>query len=344
MREPTATEDEPAVLQRLAVTALRCWGKEAREIRLVKMRENAVFRIVDSGGDAFALRVHHAGNHSDAAIRSELQWMGALQGTGVDVPTIVPAADGRLFITTQVAGLHTPRQVSLLEWIDGRQLGTSEGGLGIDLEDVAGIYHTVGRIMGCLHNQAVDWPPPRGFQRHSWDLDGLVGEQPLWGRFWDLAVLTREERELLVLARDKVRRELRALARSGDAQCRYGLIHADLVPENLLLSDAGKVLLIDFDDAGFGWHLFELATALYFLQEDPRYEAVKEGLVAGYRSQRTLPDATLDKLPVFMMARAFTYLGWVHTRPESKEGQAITPHLIRLACRQAESLLVRTRV
>jgi hypothetical protein len=38
------------------------------------------------------------------------------------------------------------------------------------------------------------------------------------------------------------------------------------------------------------------------------------------------------------MARGLTYLGWVHTRPASADGRAITPHLIRLACRQAQRL------
>jgi len=341
MRERQQAEDEPATLQRLAESALRHWGKEAQELRLIKMRENAVFRVLDSRGDFFALRVHHPGNHSDEALRSELQWMSALQETGVDVPTIVPATDGRLFVTAHVEGLRAPRQVDLLEWIDARQLGTSEGGLAGELHDIERTYRTIGNIAARLHNQAIDWPIPPGFQRHHWDLEGLVGEQPLWGRFWDLAVLTSDERDLLLLARNKVRHELRALAGKVDAHRRYSLIHADFVPENLLLSADGSVRLIDFDDAGFGWHLFELATALYFIQDSPGYEVAKAGLLEGYREYRDLPDALLDTLPVFMMARGFTYLGWVHTRPGSKEGQEITPHLIRLACRQAERLLDR---
>jgi len=327
------------MLQQLAVSALRCWGKEAQEIRLVKMRENAVFRIVDTLGEAFAMRIHREGNHSDDALRSELQWMCALQEAGVDVPTIVPAADGRLFVTAQQDGSPSSRQVDLFEWIDGRQLGTSENGIGGGLDDTERTYRTVGNIMACLHNQAAEWPMPRGFQRHSWDLEGLVGERPLWGRFWDLAALTAGEHKLLIHARDRVRRELRALTETAGPDCRYSLIHADFVPENLLLSAEGKVRLLDFDDAGFGWHLFDLATALYFIQDDPHCEAAKAGLIGGYRALRELPDALLDKLPVFMAARGFTYLGWVHTRPGSKEGQMITPHLIRLACRQAERLL-----
>jgi Ser/Thr protein kinase RdoA (MazF antagonist) len=339
MRECGAAEDSPALLQQLAISALRRWGKEAHEIRLIKMRENAVFRIVDTRGASFALRVHRQGYHSDAALRSELQWMGALQHAGIDVPTLVPASDGRLFVSERVDGTGAPRQVDLLEWFDGRPLGSSEAGLAAGLNDVEQLYRSIGAIAARVHNHAVDWPLPLAFERHRWDLEGLVGDAPLWGRFWELAALAHDERALLMRARDRVGRELRALTDSADGTPRFGLIHADLVPENLLLSDAGRLCVIDFDDAGFGWHLFELATALYFIQDGPDYSAARQGLIDGYRRHRDLPDALIEKLPVFLAARSFTYLGWLHTRPASAEGRAIAPHVIRLACRQALRLL-----
>jgi Ser/Thr protein kinase RdoA (MazF antagonist) len=265
--------------------------------------------------------------------------MSALQAAGIEVPTVVPALDGRLFVKAQLHAEPGARQVDLFEWIDGRQLGSSEGGLASGLADVEAIYRKVGSLMAGLHNQAAAWPLPGGFQRHHWDLEGLVGEQPLWGRFWELAALAEDQRELLLRARERVRRELIALAGSADAKRCHGLIHADLVPENLLLPADGRLRLIDFDDAGFGWHGFELATALYFLQDDARYAMIKAALIEGYRSQRSLPDADLERLPMFLAARSFTYLGWVHTRPMSNESAAITPLLIRVACRQAERLL-----
>lgn len=339
MAERAADGDRVAVLQRLALSTLRCWGMEARDIHLLKMRENAVFKVVDACGNAFAMRVHRQGYHTDDALRSELQWIVALRGAGIDVPVPVPARDGRLFVTAQVDGLHAPHQVDLFEWMHGRSLGTSEGGLRNDITDVEPIYRAVGGLAARLHDHASGWVLPGGFRRHSWDGDGLVGKQPFWGRFWELEALTSSERELLVCARDHVRRELRALADGVDLHRNFGLIHADLVPENLLQSEQGQLRLIDFDDAGFGWHLFELATALYFIQEDPRYESAKASLIAGYRTHRDLPDAMLDKLPVFMAARGFTYLGWAHTRPMTTEGLAILPYVIRLACHQARLLL-----
>ena len=34
----------------------------------------------------------------------------------------------------------------------------------------------------------------------------------------------------------------------------------------------------------------------------------------GYRSERDMSDADLEAFPAFLMIRAFTYLGWFHSR------------------------------
>lgn len=339
LREERRMEDPLPCLERMAVAALHRWHKEAKEIHLLKRRENTVFRVVDGDGQAFVLRIHPPGYHSDAALLSELRWIAALQASGVDVPAMLPAADGSLFVQARADGVHGTRQVDLQHWIDGRPLGTSEGGLSPDLSNVASTYRTAGGIAARLHNQAEAWPLPAGFERHRWDAEGLVGEWPLWGRFWELDALAPDQRALLLRARDAVRRRLQAVPTHAAGLPRYGLIHADFVPENLLRSERGHVRLIDFDDAGFGWHLFELATALYFIQDDPSYETAKASLIAGYREHRPLPDTVLADLGVFMAARAFTYLGWMHTRERSKEAEAILPLLVRLACREAGRLL-----
>jgi Ser/Thr protein kinase RdoA (MazF antagonist) len=169
---------------------------------------------------------------------------------------------------------------------------------------------------------------PEGFTRHAWDDAGLVGEQPFWGRFWELAALSEAERELLLRVRDRLRRELAALPKS---RAIYGLIHADFAPENLLV-DGDRVRLLDFDDAGFGWHLFEIATSLYFHIGQPYYEAIRTATIAGYRSERALPDEELALLPMFLAARGCTYLGWVHTRQETETARELTPMLIELTC------------
>ena len=190
------------------------------------------------------------------------------------------------------------------------------------------MFHTIGKLAARLHNQACSWTLPPDFTRHAWDAEGLVGERPFWGRFWELAALSPAQRQLVLTARDRLRRDLGALNRSTAV---YGLIHADFAPENLLV-DGERIRLLDFDDVGFGWHLLEIATSLYFPLGQPYYEAIREAVIAGYRTERALPDEQLALLPLFLAARGTTYLGWVHTRQETDTARELTPMLVDLLC------------
>lgn len=319
----------------LASEALRHWAFPYRELSLIKYRENAVFKVVTEDGEPFALRLHRPGYHDDAALRSELQWLEALAGVGVAVPRVIPTADGRRLV---VAGEgEAACRADLIAWVDGRPMEELDDGGEVDLTRLLAVYRRVGQVAAQLHNHATTWTLPQGFRRHAWDLDGLVGERPFWGRFWELASLTDEQRGLLHEARAWLQRGLAAYGQSPE---RYGLIHADLVVENVLVDDE-RVHLIDFDDAGFGWHLFELATVLYHIQDKPYFESAREALVAGYRELRALPDDELAHLPLFMVARGVTYLGWVQERQETATARELTPHLIRLACQTIRRHMAR---
>jgi Ser/Thr protein kinase RdoA (MazF antagonist) len=217
----------------------------------------------------------------------------------------------------------------------GDQLGSIEDGLGSAPQQIHHTYLTIGQICGRLHNQASEWLPPADFERHHWDIEGLLGEQPLWGRFWELEALTDEQRELIDHARKEVRQ---GLLDYGQSTGTYSMIHADFAPENFLVNSDG-VRLIDFDDAGFGWHLFDIATALYFIQDDPHYEVARSALIEGYREYRALSDQQLGNLPLFMAARSFTYLGWVHTRKGTQTAMEMTPVLVDMCCAAAKAFL-----
>lgn len=327
-------QEKLARMERIARRALPHWSLGDAELEVLKYRENAVFKAT-VGAERFALRVHRPGYHTDRALNSELQWMDALGAAGIDVPRIVPTAAGDLFTVVQAHGMPAPVQVDLFEWIEGRQLGSVEAALAGQNASIAELYRTLGAIAANLHNQAQHWEPPEGFARHAWDEHGLAGEEPFWGRFWELPQLTPDRRQLLTAARDRVYRDLAALPKRPDT---YSMIHADLCQENLLVEDE-RVRLIDFDDAGFGWHLFELATPLYFLMDEPYFDAVRDAVIAGYRSRRPLPDAELERFPLFMLARGLTYVGWVHTRPETETAREMTPQVADWACELADDYL-----
>ena len=321
-------------LRALAADALVRWEVRDCEPAVVKVRENAVFHVRAADGREAVLRVHRHGYHGDAALRSELAWMEALRADGIDVPAVIPSAAGAPFETVQAAGVPEPRQVDMLTWMPGAPLGTIEDGLDPAIADVHGVFARVGRLAARLHNQAEAWSLPAGFVRHAWDRDGLVGPDPLWGRFWEAAMLGAEERRLIERARARAHEALTAYGRAP----RYGLIHADFNLDNMLL-DGERVILLDFDDCGFGWHLFDLATVWTMFLGGGEAEAMRAGVVDGYRRERALADEALAHMPLFELARAFSYLGWVHTRADTASAQSIAPDVARLVCGLAEAYL-----
>ena len=71
----------------------------------------------------------------------------------------------------------------------------------------------------------------------------------------------------------------------------FGLIHADLHLENALF-DGDAVRLIDFDDCGFGYWLYDIAVPLWEYRGRADYAAILAALLDGYRERRELPDLT----------------------------------------------------
>ncbi len=94
------------------------------------------------------------------------------------------------------------------------------------------------------------------------------------------------------------------------------MIHADLHAKNILVGDAGKSHVIDFDNAGFGWHQYELAVALFGLDDRSSFQAIQDALISGYRSVRSLDDEALSLLPLFLLIRRLVLISWMRHRPE----------------------------
>ena len=322
-------------LRALAREALLGWGVRDCEPEILKVRENAVFRVQAADADDAVLRVHRHGYHSDAALCSELAWLEALNADGIAVPAVIPSTAGEPFEIVEAEGVPEPRQVDMLSWMPGVPIGTIEEGLNPAIADVHGVFEAVGRLAARLHNQTEVWPQPPGFVRHAWDREGLVGPEPLWGRFWEAAVLGAEERRLIDRARAQVHDDLTAYGRPPG---RYGLIHADLNLDNMLF-DGERVIVLDFDDCGFGWHHFDLSTVWTLFHGSDLAETMRSGVVEGYRRERDLPDEELALMPLFELGRAFSYLGWVHTRSETESAQALAPEVAELACTLAEAYL-----
>jgi Ser/Thr protein kinase RdoA (MazF antagonist) len=114
-----------------------------------------------------------------------------------------------------------------------------------------------------------------------------------------------------------------------------------LTPDNLLHSATG-LQIIDFDDCGFGWYMFELATALFCHLGKPHFETVERSLLAGYRTVLPLSDERWRQLPLFLFVRSLTYLGWMCSRPETETAREQTEPMIELAVQLAQAYQARS--
>jgi len=308
-------------IRRLAAHALLHWGDSKYEPVLIKHRENTVFEVRDDAGNPAVLRVHRPGYHDRQALSSELDWMHMLSLNGFELPRPIPARGGRLLVEVDDAILGS-RHLDMLSWMSGIPLGE----LGVPLawapDRLKRIFFELGRSAARLHRISDDWTLPADFKRHAWDRDGLIGETPFWGRFWDLPELTRDQRDLFSEFRRLASDRLDDYHRNGGG---YGLIHADLVRENVLV-DGDIVRFIDFDDAGFGWHMFEIATILHKNRREPYYAIIEEAVLTGYASAGVLRTEDRAVLPLFLALRSVTYLGWVdHRRREPGVVEKIAP-------------------
>jgi Ser/Thr protein kinase RdoA (MazF antagonist) len=332
------TDAQAVRLEGLAREALREWSLADATIELVKYRENAVFSVTASDGARYAMRVHRPGYRTDAQIRSEFEWMAALSSAGIRTPEVVPTRRGDALCIAGAAGVPEQRQCDLFKWIAGQPVGTIEAGVGGEEQVLLDTYRTLGQMAAAVHEHGRTWAKPDWFSRPSWDVDSLVGDEPTFGKFWELECLSDEQRRILLDARDKARETLEAWGQSSD---RYGLIHGDFLPENVYVSTgaARETRLLDFDDCGQSWYVFELATSVYFLRSQPNYELLCRSYVDGYRTARALPEDQLALMPTMLMARGLSYVGWPAGRPEIDFAREVAPFLAEDATMLARDYL-----
>lgn len=306
--------------------ALSLWGLDGSRHTLIAARENQVYRVEAANGPLI-LRLHRPGYRTTAELISELDWMAALSKRGIKTPAPIPTKKNHL--CCELDGIL----VDMLSWVDGEPTGV-DGKLQPFAANAA-TYERLGSQMAKMHRTSDAWVKSKSFPTHfsrpHWNREGLVGDTPLWGRFWENPTLTEDQRRVFQEARDKARSDLLDLGETLD----YGLIHADLVPENVML-DSTTMTFIDFDDSGWGFRLFDLATCINRAERENRDGLFKDALLKGYLK---ICSIDLAPLPLFQALRSFTYVGWIADRMHEPGAQKRNERFIKTAQTHARHLL-----
>lgn len=324
-------EDLLRHLDRLAQESLALWDvPEGATARLINVSENATYLVEAPGGYKSILRIHRENYHTHRAIECELAWLEALDAEGVvTTPGVYVGRNGDPIQQGRVDGLEAPRFMVLFHFVEGD--APDESG------DMTAGFEELGEIAARCHDHVLRWKKPDDFQRLKWDADAVFGSNPTWGDWRDAPEVTPEVREVLEKVEQTVCARLDAFGKAPD---RFNLIHADMRLANLL-EDENGTRLIDFDDCGWGWFLYDFAAAISFIEDDPRIPDLKAAWVRGYRSVRDMSAEEEAEIDTFIMLRRMALLAWIGSHIEAPEPQELAPGFAATTARLGQAYMDR---
>ena len=278
---------------------------------MINLSENATYRVDAPGGGRWALRVHREQYHTKNAIASELAWCSALREDGaVLTPTAIAGKDGELIQTVEHELLPRPRHTVLFQWEEGEEPDE-------EAQDLRGPFEVLGELTAHMHTHVHRWQRPENFERMTWDFETSLGSKPHWGSWRDGMGLTPERIDLFQRTIDLIEKRL---ANFGKSEDRFGLIHCDMRLANLLV-DGDVTKVIDFDDCGFGWMLYDCATTVSFFEHKPEVPDLLAAWVKGYRKVVDLPAEDEAEIPTFVMLRRLLLVAWIGSHSETELAQ-----------------------
>lgn len=294
--------DRPA-LHRLVSEALSLWPvQEDASIELINISENATFLITETGGKKTVLRVHRPDYHDHATIMAELTWIASLNANNIiQTATVIPGHNGALIQQHQIPD-HPLHYMVMFSFIEGEEPDQKHS---LDM-----LFYHLGGLSARLHQHIQVWPIPAGFTRPHWDINGIYGQIKRWGDWRNAPHLTSAMHVILEETEQLVTQRLTVYGKSQD---RYGLIHADMRLANLLVesNDMQRVHVIDFDDCGFGWFMYDFAAGISFIEEDTQVPQLKLAWLDGYQEIRALSAEDLLIVDTMVMLRRMLLLAWV---------------------------------
>ena len=319
---------------RCAQSAISFYGcGPGTTVSLLNVSENATYLVSAPGQGPSVLRVHRLGYHTAAEIESELAWIAALRAeAGVRTPRVLPASDGRHIVAATDPSTGEERYCVRFEFLPGNE----------PVENDGGHFAELGEITARMHRHARQWERPAWFTRFHWDYDAAFGRAARWGRWQDGVGVGAAEREVLGRLDATLRRRLAAFGTGPD---RYGLVHADTRLANLIVADgaagSGAVSVIDFDDCGFSWYLYDVGTSVSFFEHQPYVADLIDSWLSGYRRVLDLPAQDEAEIWTFILFRRLLLVAWIGSHTAVDIARELGAGYTRDSCDLAEGYLSR---
>lgn len=290
-------------MREVAMAALANYHLRAKKIELLNHYHNTSFRVLIQASPHnkpvnYVLRIHRPEYQTIDSIKSELNWLHRLHALGIEVPEPKTTKQGSEIVTAQVGGI-LPRTCVLFHWIEGIKRYSS-----LNHERM----RRLGTLVGLVHQHASEISDLEKFTRPTWDWHYLSGQFfPGINLNKYPAYFHARSKTILRKSAVKIQNILRDI---GKSERTFGLIHADLSYQNTLFKRE-KIALIDFDNCGWGYYLYDLAVILANVRYHPNYDALESGLIIGYSFKRQLPAEYPIILTGLMAANIYSHTMWL---------------------------------
>jgi Ser/Thr protein kinase RdoA (MazF antagonist) len=219
------------------------WGIEDDGAELLRDGLNHVFAGRLADGQERIIRVTDDRHRTAALIGAELSWLAFLSEGGCAVPKPIAAKDGALVRSLRVGEplIH----VVCFTWLDGAPVNAND-----PKQWTPELFADLGRELGRIHALSERFEPEPGARRYVWYQET---------EFRHLADFRRKvPGEVL----EAIETHIAGLRARPVAAGTYGLIHNDVYADNFFYKD-GEVQLFDFDQACYGWYVYDLICPLY---------------------------------------------------------------------------------
>ncbi|MGI6238759.1 MAG: phosphotransferase enzyme family protein [Christensenellales bacterium] len=256
--------------------ALSAYRMDSAAAKLLRHNENATYRV-EHAGRAYALRIHipRAGftldtlgveRHEKPMLEGEMAMLRALLDGGFAVQRPIENRDGAV-----VTSLPCGASATMLSWLEG--------------EPISEITDEIARECGALAARLrLFFDSPHGriaVERYRYD-EGMIERLRALVQTGDAAGAFADGAADMRAALDAIERQMRMLRETTGA---FGLIHADLTKENIIVTKDG-LAPIDFCLSGYGFFAQDVAGMIAVFGETWR-----SAILGGYAAAGAPMDA-----------------------------------------------------
>lgn len=261
-------------MDNLLIEALKSYEINKPEVEFIRHNENKTYKVKDSilnkryvlrihkASEGFSLEIFHDYKNIVKHVHEEINILNSIRdNTNMEIQTPIKNKNGH-FITLLTDG--TP--VTLLSWINGDTIDKTP----LNEE----ILFKLGAKVGEFHRFSKEWSESKKTSLYSYD-KGLL--KKITHKLIDgveLKIITWNQFEVIDRAIDEISKLLDELDFKNKAK---GIVHSDLGKTNIIVSDTGKIVPIDFGLSGISYYYMDLGSLFSHFNKSEQQRVILKG-------------------------------------------------------------------